>query len=157
MVQRVSEARVSVAGEIVATMGEGLLALVGVAQGDTHADAAWVARKLVHLRLFENAAGRMDRSLLEVGGALGVVSQFTLLGDARRGRRPSWAAAAPPAAAQELVEAVAQCAREAGAPVVSGRFRAAMDVALVNRGPVTLLLDSRQDAPASGPASKGHP
>lgn len=143
VVQRVREARVEVAGETVAAMGAGLLALVGVARDDGAEDAAWLAGKLVGLRLFEDEAGRMGRSLLETGGTLGVVSQFTLLGDARKGRRPSWTAAAPPEVAEPLVEAVAARAREAGAPVVTGRFGAAMEVALVNAGPVTLLLDSR--------------
>jgi D-tyrosyl-tRNA(Tyr) deacylase len=96
----------------------------------------------VHLRVFPDEAGRMNRSLLETGGTLGVVSQFTLLGDARKGRRPSYAAAAPPEVAEPLVEELARCARDHGVPVVSGRFRAVMDVHLVNRGPVTLLLDT---------------
>jgi D-tyrosyl-tRNA(Tyr) deacylase len=143
VVQRVREARVEVAGERVAAMGQGLLALVGVADGDGADDAAWLAGKLVHLRLFEDETGRMNRSLLDVGGTLGVVSQFTLLGEARKGRRPSWAGAADPAQARPLVEAVAAGAREAGAPVVEGRFGAAMELHLCNLGPVTLILDSR--------------
>src|SRR5512145_1329516 len=121
-------------------MGEGLLALVGVARGDGPADAAALAEKLAHLRVFEDADGRMNRSLLEAGGTLGVVSQFTLLGDVRRGRRPSFVEAAPPEAAEPLVEAVVSRARAAGVAVVTGRFRARMDVALVTAGPVTLLL-----------------
>lgn len=163
MVQRVREARVEVAGETVAAMGEGLLALVGVAVGDGPEDAAWLADKLVGLRLFDDAAGRMNRSLRETGGTLGLVSQFTLLGDARKGRRPSWAAAAPPGEAEPLLEALAARARGADVPVVTGRFRAAMEVTLVNAGPVTLVLDSppraggrpgaapRRRAPAGGP------
>ena len=143
VVQRVGEARVTVAGERVAEMGEGLLALVGVARGDGPADAAALADKLVHLRVFEDAEGRMNRSLLETGGTLGVVSQFTLLGDVRRGRRPSFVEAAPPEAAEPLVEAVVSRARAAGVAVVAGRFRARMEVALVNAGPVTLLIDTR--------------
>ncbi|MDX1648828.1 MAG: D-aminoacyl-tRNA deacylase [Myxococcota bacterium] len=142
VVQRVREARVEVAGETVAAMGAGLLALVGVAAGDGPDDAAWLADKLVGLRLFDDASGRMNRSLLETGGTLGLVSQFTLLGDARKGRRPSWAAAAAPVEAEPLLETRATRARDAGAPVVTGRFRATMDVALVNAGPVTLVLDS---------------
>src|SRR5687768_2063082 len=125
-------------------MGEGLLALVGVAREDGPADAAALADKLVHLRVLADAEGRMNRSLLETGGTLGVVSQFTLLGDARKGRRPSWTEAAPPEAAEPLVGAVADAARAAGVSVVTGRFRAAMDVALVNAGPVTVLLDSKR-------------
>ncbi len=143
VVQRVREARVTVAGERVAEMGEGLLALVGVARDDGPEDAAALARKLVHLRVFEDAEGRMNRSLLETGGTLGVVSQFTLLGDAREGRRPSWAAAAPAEAAEPLVEAVANHAQAAGVQVVTGRFRARMELALVNVGPVTVMLDTR--------------
>jgi|SRR5262245_7839535 len=144
VVQRVREARVTVAGETVAEMGEGLLALVGVARGDGPADAAALAAKLSHLRVFEDAAGRMNRSLLETGGTLGVVSQFTLLGDARQGRRPSWTDAAPAEQADALVEAVVSGVRSAGVPVVTGRFRARMELALVNVGPVTLLLDTQR-------------
>lgn len=144
MAQRVREARVEVAGETVASMGEGLLALVGVAHDDTPSDAQDLARKLVHLRVFADAGGRMDRSLLDVGGTLGVVSQFTLLGDARKGRRPSFTGAAPPERAEELVEALAQGVRDLGVPVVTGRFGAMMDVRLVNHGPVTILLDTRR-------------
>lgn len=144
VVQRVSEARVTVGAEQVAEMGEGLLALVGVARDDGEADAADLAAKLVGLRVFADAEGRMNRSLLETGGALGLVSQFTLLGDARKGRRPSFAAAAAPEHAEPLVEAVARAARALGVTVVTGRFRSAMRVALVNEGPVTVLLDSKR-------------
>jgi D-tyrosyl-tRNA(Tyr) deacylase len=122
----------------------GLLALVGVARGDGPEAARELARKLVHLRVFADAEGRMNRDLLEAGGTLGVVSQFTLLGDARRGRRPSWIEAAPPEQAEPLVEELAAEARRAGARVVSGRFRASMEVALVNDGPVTVLLDTER-------------
>jgi D-tyrosyl-tRNA(Tyr) deacylase len=140
--QRVLRAEVTVAGEVVATMGPGLLALVGVAKGDDAAAAAELARKLVHLRVFAGADGKNDCSLLDTGGALGVVSQFTLLGDARHGRRPSYFEAAPPEQAEPLVAAVVETARALGAPVVVGRFRAAMQVTLVNDGPVTILLDT---------------
>jgi D-tyrosyl-tRNA(Tyr) deacylase len=142
VVQRVSSARVRVAQEVVAEMGPGLLALVGVARGDGPEQARALARKLVNLRVLADGEGRMNRSLLETGGTLGVVSQFTLLGDAREGRRPSFVEAAPPELAEPLVEAVAEEARQSGAPVVTGRFRAHMDVELVNAGPVTLLLDT---------------
>lgn len=142
--QRVRSARVRVAGETVAEMEQGLLALVGVARGDGPEQARELARKLVELRVFEDAEGRMNRALLEVGGTLGIVSQFTLLGDARKGRRPSWLEAAPPEVAEPLVAAVAEEARRAGAPVVCGRFRAQMDVELVNAGPVTVLLDTEK-------------
>jgi len=140
--QRVRAARVTVAGEEVARMGEGLLALVGVAHADGEDQAAELARKLVHLRVFEDAAGRMDRSLLDAGGTLGVVSQFTLLADARQGRRPSYAGAAKGEHAEPLLERLAAEARTLGAPVVTGRFAATMDVELVNVGPVTILLDT---------------
>jgi D-tyrosyl-tRNA(Tyr) deacylase len=144
VVQRVREARIRVGEELVAEMGEGLLALVGVARADRLEDAAALAQKLVHLRVLADAEGRMNRSLLETGATLGVVSQFTLLGDARQGRRPSWADAAPPEQAEPLVSAVADEARRAGVRVVTGRFRAEMEVALVNAGPVTLLLDTQR-------------
>jgi D-tyrosyl-tRNA(Tyr) deacylase len=144
VVQRVREATIRVGEEEVARMGEGLLALVGVARGDGPADAAFLAEKLVHLRVLADADGRMNRSLLDTGGTLGVVSQFTLLGDARQGRRPSWVEAAAPEAAEPLVCAVVDAARARGVQVVSGRFRAEMEVALVNHGPVTVLLDSKR-------------
>ena len=142
--QRVRLARVRVGGELVAEMSTGLLALVGVARGDSAADAHALAEKLVHLRVFPDAEGMMNRSLHEAGFELGVVSQFTLLGDCRKGRRPSWSEAAPPEEAEPLVESVAARARALGVSVVTGKFRAAMDVELVNDGPVTLLLDTRR-------------
>jgi D-tyrosyl-tRNA(Tyr) deacylase len=140
--QRVARARIAVAGETVAEMGPGLLALVGVGRGDGPAQAEELARKLVQLRVFPDAQGRMNVSLVESGGTLGVVSQFTLLGDARQGRRPSWTEAAPAEQAEPLIEALCAAARGLGAPVVTGRFRAEMDVELVNHGPVTILLDT---------------
>ena len=140
--QRVRSARVRVEGETVGEMGEGLLALVGVARGDVEADADALAEKLVHLRVFEDEQGRMNRSLLEGGLALGVVSQFTLLGDCRSGRRPSWDGAAPPEQAEPLVERVVRHASSFGVTVVTGRFRTTMEVELCNQGPVTLLLDT---------------
>jgi D-tyrosyl-tRNA(Tyr) deacylase len=142
--QRVREARVEVEGASVASMGEGLLALVGVGREDAEPDAAELARKLVQLRVFADAEGRMNRSLLDVGGTLGVVSQFTLFGDARQGRRPSFASAAPPEQAEALLEALATAAIDLGAPVVTGRFRARMQISLVNDGPVTILLDTKR-------------
>lgn len=140
--QRVRAASVRVGDELVGDMGPGLLALVGVARGDGPAAAEALARKLVQLRIFEDEAGRMNRSLLEIGGTLGVVSQFTLLGDARQGRRPAFVEAAPPEAAEPLLETLVAAARALGVPVVTGRFRARMEVALVNDGPVTILLDT---------------
>ena len=144
VVQRVQEARVEVAGEVVAEMQCGLLVLLGVGPEDTAAEAEVLARKIVHLRIFEDEEGRMNRSLLDEGGTLGVVSQFTLYGDARKGRRPSFGGAAAPEHARPLVEAMAEAARQHGAPVVTGRFRAHMKVHLVNDGPVTLWLDTDQ-------------
>ena len=144
MVQRVREAAVAVAGREIARMGPGLLALVGVGHADDEAHARELARRLVQLRIFPDAEGRMNRSLLEVGGALGVVSQFTLFGDARHGRRPSYVAAAPGERAEPLVACVAEAARAQGVSVVTGRFGAEMEVTLVNAGPVTLLLDTEK-------------
>ena len=125
-------------------MGPGLLALVGVAREDTPADAAQLASKLVHLRVFADEQGRMNRSLLEAGGSLGIVSQFTLLGDCRRGRRPSYVDAAAPEAAERLIELLLAKARALEVPVTTGRFRAHMNVELTNDGPVTILLDTRK-------------
>ncbi|HET6304641.1 MAG TPA: D-aminoacyl-tRNA deacylase [Myxococcota bacterium] len=142
VVQRVSRAAIRVGGESVGSLERGLLALVGVGRGDGAAAAGELARRIVGLRVFEDEQGRMNRSLLEVGGALGVVSQFTLYGDARRGRRPSFAEAAAPAEAAALLDALVACARELGARVVTGRFQAHMEVELVNAGPVTILLDT---------------
>jgi D-tyrosyl-tRNA(Tyr) deacylase len=142
--QRVRRARITVGGEVVGEMGAGLLALVGVGRDDTPEAAAELAQKLVNLRVFADADGRMNASLLDTRGTLGVVSQFTLFGDARKGRRPSYAGAAPPELAEPLVEAVVAEARALGVAVVTGRFRAAMDVELVNDGPVTILVDTNR-------------
>ena len=142
VVQRVLSARVRVGDEVVGEMAAGLLALVGVGRDDAAADAASLARRLVNLRVFEDDEGRMNRALRETGGTLGIVSQFTLYGDTRRGHRPSFGDAAPPEQAEPLIGAVVDEARAAGVPVVTGRFRARMEVALVNDGPVTLWLDT---------------
>jgi D-tyrosyl-tRNA(Tyr) deacylase len=142
--QRVRSARIRVDGECVGEMREGLLALVGVGRRDALEQAEELARKLVHLRVFLDAEGRMNRSLLETRGQLGVVSQFTLFGDARRGRRPSYTEAAPPEQAEPLIQAVVDAASAAGVDVITGRFRAMMDVELVNAGPVTILLDTER-------------
>jgi D-tyrosyl-tRNA(Tyr) deacylase len=144
VVQRVSEASVRVDGQEVSRIGPGLLVLLGVAQGDGEADLAYLADKVVNLRVFPDEAGHMNRSLLEAGGALLVVSQFTLLGDARRGRRPGFTDAAPPEQANALYRQFVERARASGVRVEEGVFRAMMDVSLVNQGPVTLLLDSRK-------------
>jgi len=141
VVQRVAWARVRVEGEKVGEIGPGLLVLVGAAAGDTAADAAALADKLAGLRIFPDDEGRMNRSVDEAGGAVLVVSQFTLLGDLRRGRRPSFTAAAPPEEAEPLVDAVAEHLRRAGVPCATGRFRAHMEVELLNDGPVTLVLE----------------
>ncbi len=142
VVQRVQCARVRVGGETVAEMGAGLLAFVGVVRGDGPGDAQRLGRKLAHLRILADEEGRMNRSLAAAGGTLCVVSQFTLLGDARRGHRPSFAAAAPPEEAEPLVEGVVRAAEAEGVAVVTGRFRAHMRVELANDGPVTVLLDT---------------
>jgi D-tyrosyl-tRNA(Tyr) deacylase len=142
VVQRVSEARVSVAGEEIGAIGHGLCVLLGVGATDTEADADALCRKIVSLRIFEDEAGRFARSLEEVQGALLVVSQFTLYGDCRKGRRPSFTDAAPPERAETLYERFVARARDGAVPVATGRFQARMAVALVNDGPVTLVLDT---------------
>jgi len=141
VVQRVTRARVRVAGETVGEIGRGLLVLVGAAAGDTPADAVALADKLAGLRIFPDDEGRMNRSVAEAGGAVLVVSQFTLLADLRRGRRPSFTEAAPPEEAEPLVDAVAEHLGRAGVPCAAGRFRAHMEVELLNDGPVTLVLE----------------
>lgn len=145
VVQRVKEASVSVDGAVVGRIGRGLLVLLGVGQGDSQADVDYVADKTANLRIFEDDAGHMNRSALDVSGAVLVVSQFTLYGDARNGRRPGFSSAAPPEEANRLYEAVVARLRSAGLPVETGTFRTMMDVALVNHGPVTILLDSRKN------------
>jgi D-aminoacyl-tRNA deacylase len=142
VVQRVSEAAVAVGGERVAAIGPGLVVLLGVGREDTDADADYLAEKVVHLRVFEDEGGQMNRSVLETGGAVLVVSQFTLYGDARRGRRPGYSAAAAPEEANRLYRRFVETVARSGLEVREGVFRAMMDVHLVNRGPVTLLLDS---------------
>lgn len=142
VIQRVKESAVTVDGREVGRIGRGLLVLLGVARDDTPKDADYLLDKTLHLRIFEDDAGKMNRSLLDVGGALLVVSQFTLCGDCRKGRRPSFVQAAPPEKAEELYEYFVGQARERGISVATGKFRAMMDVALVNDGPVTLILES---------------
>lgn len=144
VVQRVLEASVEVEGACVARMGHGLLVLVGIGGRDGPDEVARLARKLVGLRIFSDEAGRFDRSVVDVGGTIGLVSQFTLYGDARKGRRPSFGDAAPPDRARPLFEAVVQAVSAEGVPVVTGRFGAAMKVALVGDGPVTILLDTEE-------------
>ena len=140
--QRVTQARVEVAGEVVGAIGRGFLVLLGVARGDTAADVAYLAEKTAGLRVFEDDAGKMNLALQEVGGAVLAVSQFTLLGDCRKGRRPGFTDAAPPELADALYNDYVNALRAAGLTVATGVFRAEMQVFLVNDGPVTLLLDS---------------
>jgi len=151
VVQRVRTASVRVEGEPVAAIGRGLLALVAAAPGDGPRQVEWLAEKLAHLRIFEDDAGKMNRSLLEVGGEALIVSQFTLYGDARKGRRPSFLGAARPEVAEPLIEALCESLRRAGVPTRMGRFGAHMVVSLENDGPVTLILDS----PERGDAGVG--
>ena len=142
VVQRVSRARVTVNSEVTGEIGLGLLVLLGVGAGDTRTEADYLTEKTIGLRIFEDAGGKMNLSVAEVSGALLVVSQFTLYGDARRGKRPSFDAAAPPEQARELYEYFVEKVRAAGLRCETGRFQETMQVELVNEGPVTILLDS---------------
>src|SRR5262249_32478308 len=142
VLQRVSRAQVTIAGEAAGAVGRGLLVLLGVAPADTADDAAWLADKVVGLRIFADDEGKMNRSVADVGGGVLVVSQFTLYGDCRKGRRPSFLGAAPPEIAVPLYESFVQAVRALGVPVATGRFGADMQVELVNDGPVTLILDT---------------
>jgi D-aminoacyl-tRNA deacylase len=143
-IQRVSSARVIIDGETVGEIGLGLLVLLGVAAEDVDADLRWMVDKVIGLRVFEDAEGKMNLALADVGGELLVVSQFTLLGDCRRGRRPSFIGAAPPEQAERMYEQFVEAARQQGIRVATGRFRTHMNVELVNDGPVTILLDSTE-------------
>ena len=144
VLQRVTRASVRVGGETVGEIGAGLVVLLGVARDDEESDALYLVEKVLNLRVFEDAEGRMNLSLAEAGGALLAVSQFTLYGDVRKGRRPSWFDAAPPELARPLYEFFVAEARARGARVETGSFQAMMEVELVNDGPVTILLDSRK-------------
>jgi D-tyrosyl-tRNA(Tyr) deacylase len=141
LVQRVTRAAVRVDGETIGEIGAGLCVLVGVTHTDTDADAAKLAAKVQGLRIFDDDDGAMNRSLAETGGAALVVSQFTLYGDTRKGRRPSWGDAAPPEQAEPLIAAFVRHLTELGTPVETGRFRADMAVELINDGPVTLMIE----------------
>jgi D-aminoacyl-tRNA deacylase len=145
VVQRVSRASVTVAGEVVGRIESGLLVLLGVAEGDTQEDVVFLATKIVGLRIFADDEGKMNRSLADVEGKMLVVSQFTLLGDCRKGRRPSFVAAARPERAVELYRGFVAEVQGQGISVETGRFQEHMDVELVNDGPVTLILESRAD------------
>jgi D-tyrosyl-tRNA(Tyr) deacylase len=142
VLQRVAHARVDVDGRSVGSIGPGLLVLVGAGATDTEADAEWTARKIAELRIFEDDEGKMNRSVEETGGSVLVVSQFTLYADVRKGRRPSFVGALAPDAASPLVDRVCALLRARGLTVATGEFGASMDVSLVNRGPVTIVLES---------------
>ena len=142
VVQRVSRAQVTVNGEITGEIGPGLLVLLGVGQGDTRTEANYLAEKIIGLRIFEDAGGKMNLSVVDAGGSVLAVSQFTLYGDVRRGKRPSFDEAAPPQQARELYEYFVGKIRAAGLRCETGRFQEMMQVELVNEGPVTILLDS---------------
>jgi D-tyrosyl-tRNA(Tyr) deacylase len=144
VVQRVSRAQVTVNGEIAGKIGLGLLLLLGVGRDDGEADATYLAEKITGLRVFEDAQGKMNRSVQEVGGSVLAVSQFTLYGDVRRGKRPSFDAAAPPEKARQLYEFFVEQIRAAGLLCETGRFQEMMTVELMNEGPVTILLDSQK-------------
>ena len=144
VVQLVSEASVTVADRTVGRIGPGLVVLLGVHHGDQERDARHLAEKVAHLRIFQDERGQMNRSVLEEAGELLVVSQFTLLGDCRKGRRPSYSQAAPPEQARELYLVFCRAAEEMGLRVATGEFQAMMQVCLTNSGPVTLLLDSQK-------------
>lgn len=144
VVQRVSEARVVVDQQTVGQIGAGLCVLVGIGKNDTSADARALADKVLGLRIFEDAAQKMNLSVQDTGGALLAISQFTLLGDTRKGKRPSFGAAMEPTRAQELFELFCESCRQCGTRVETGRFRAHMDVTLTNSGPVTILLDTEK-------------
>jgi D-tyrosyl-tRNA(Tyr) deacylase len=142
VVQRVSRAGVRVGGEEVGAVGTGLLVLLGVAPGDTEDGARWLADKVVGLRIFPDGEGKMNRDVAEAGGGVLVVSQFTLYGDCRKGRRPSFVGAAPPEVAEPLYEVFVAAVRANGVPAATGRFGAMMQVELVNDGPVTLIVET---------------
>lgn len=142
VIQRVKESSVTVDGKIISHIGPGLLVLLGVAQADKESDAAFLAEKTVNLRIFEDENNKLNRSLKDTGNAMLVVSQFTLLGDCRKGRRPSFVNSAEPEKAENLYEYFVRKVKETGIQVETGQFRAMMDVSLINDGPVTLILES---------------
>jgi len=144
LLQRVTEASVSIAGELVGRIGQGLVVFVGVADGDTEKDAQYLAQKTVNLRIFADEEGKFNLSILDIKGELLLVSQFTLLADARKGRRPSFVEAAPPERAEELFNYFVEQASATGLKVETGRFQQYMQVEIHNDGPVTILLDSRE-------------
>ena len=143
VIQRIREARVTIDGEIITKIGPGLCVFLGIAQGDTEEDANYLADKAVELRIFEDAAGKFNRSLLESRGEILVVSEFTLYGDCSKGRRPSFSQAAPPQEAEPLYRYFVQRLKGSGLTVAAGKFQAKMQVSIINDGPVTFILDSR--------------
>ena len=145
VIQRVLEASVRVDGEVLGAIEQGYLVLLGVEEGDTDKDLAYIVDKTVHMRIFEDEAGKMNRSIQDVGGSILAVSQFTLLGDARHGRRPGFTQAARPETANPMYEAYCTALEENGITVQKGRFGADMKVSLINDGPVTMLLDSKRN------------
>ena len=147
VVQRVSQARVTVSGEVVGAVSAGLVVLLAIGNGDGEEEAKWMARKLAHLRIFEDDAGKFNRSILDVGGQLLLVSQFTLYGDARKGRRPSFSGAARPEVAEALIQRVSTLLTQLGLSVSSGRFQEHMLVEIHNDGPVTILLEREPARP----------
>lgn len=142
VVQRVRSASVSVQGETIGSIAGGLVVLVGIRRGDTGDDAAWLAEKIVNLRIFDDQSGKMNRSLADIDGEMLIVSQFTLYGDCRKGRRPGYSEAAPPEDAEPLYEQFIGCVKRLGTKTATGRFQAMMQVELTNDGPVTLLVDT---------------
>jgi D-tyrosyl-tRNA(Tyr) deacylase len=145
VLQRVKKAKVTVGEEVVSSIGPGLVVLLGVAADDGVKDAIYLAEKTVNLRIFEDEEGKLNRSLLEVGGEVLVVSQFTLLGDCRKGRRPSFVDAAPPEIAEPLYQSYVEAVKKTGVKVTTGIFRTEMLVEIHNHGPVTLILESRRE------------
>ena len=142
VVQRVRDAAVTVDGVQIAKIGQGLVALVAISREDSRRDLEWMAKKIVELRIFDDSAGKLNLGLMETGGELLIVSQFTLYGDCRKGRRPSYIEAAPPAEARKLYDEFVRIAAQLVPTIQSGKFQATMDVSLTNAGPVTLILDS---------------
>ena len=145
VIQRVTEASVTIDNEVVGKIGQGFLVLIGVEEGDGENDFKYMSTKVPNLRIFEDENGKMNRSLLDVGGQILAVSQFTLLGDARHGRRPSFSHAAKPEVAEPLCDKVKELLEAQGVPTLTGRFRTHMKVDLLNDGPVTILLDSKRN------------
>ena len=142
VLQRVSQAEVKISGTVKGKIGKGILALLGIGTEDSEEDARWLAAKISGLRIFEDENGKMNHSLQDIGGELMVISQFTLLGDCRKGRRPSFTDAAPPEKAQALYDYFIEACRKQGHTVATGEFQAMMDISLVNQGPVTFIVDS---------------